>query len=215
MIIIYGANRGIGKYLTEQYGLEAVGFGHDECEITDIEDVEVTIDRLVELDYDLTRTTIINCAVANTNVMLHKSEGYVWEKEVDVTIKGMYNILSSWLPIMRSNHYGRIVAFSSVVAQKGIPGTSAYATGKAALWGLTKSVAAENASKGITMNCINLGYSDIGLGTLFNEEQRKAIIDAIPMKRFCQPEEIFRTVNYIISTEYLTGTSIDLNGGYL
>ena len=103
---------------------------------------------------------------------------------------------------------------SSVTAQISTPGISAYAASKAGLWGMTKSLAAENGSKGITANNINLGYADIGMG--INDvppDYADIIKNRIPSKEFCSPEDIFNTVEYIIHTKYVNGSSIDLNGG--
>ena len=125
------------------------------------------------------------------------------------------NVIRNVLPIMREQNYGRIINLSSIVAQSAIPGTSAYAASKSALWGLTKSISAENASKGITINNINLGYFDIGIIRDVPEKLLREIVNNIPFKRLGKPEEIVNTINYLINTEYITGTSIDLNGGLI
>jgi acetoacetyl-CoA reductase/3-oxoacyl-[acyl-carrier protein] reductase len=114
---------------------------------------------------------------------------------------------------MREQGYGRIINFSSVVAQKGIPGTSAYAASKAALWGLTKSIAVENASKGITINNLNLGYFDIGMIKDVPDEMLSIIKKSIPQQKLGEPENILKAVEFLINADYMTGSSIDLNGG--
>jgi NAD(P)-dependent dehydrogenase (short-subunit alcohol dehydrogenase family) len=114
---------------------------------------------------------------------------------------------------MRENGYGRIINFASIVPQKGIPGTSSYAASKAGLWGLTKSIAAENAKKGITVNTLNLGYFNIGMITEVPEDILKGIVQNIPVQKLGDPEDIYNAVKFIISADYLTGTSIDINGG--
>jgi NAD(P)-dependent dehydrogenase (short-subunit alcohol dehydrogenase family) len=79
---------------------------------------------------------------------------------------------------------------------------------------LTKAIAIENGSKGITSNAINLGYSNIGMG--INEltpDFRESTIKKIPLSRFCDPDEILATVKFILANEYLNGSIIDLNGG--
>jgi acetoacetyl-CoA reductase/3-oxoacyl-[acyl-carrier protein] reductase len=114
---------------------------------------------------------------------------------------------------MRKSNYGRIINFSSVVAQTGIPGTSAYAASKAGLWGLTKAVAAENASKGITINNLNLGYFQIGMGEEISPEMRNKLIEKIPVNEFGEPESIYNAVNFLIENSYINGASLDINGG--
>ena len=95
----------------------------------------------------------------------------------------------------------------------GVPGTSAYAASKAALWGLSKAVASENARYGITINSINLGYFDIGMIKDVPSEVLEQIVSSIPMARLGDPDDILKTVEYLLSSDYLTGSQIDLNGG--
>jgi len=117
------------------------------------------------------------------------------------------------LPIMREKRFGRIVLLSSVVPQIGIPGTSAYAASKAALWGLSKAVAKENARYGIAINTINLGYFDIGMIQDVPPEMLDRIVKGIPMGKIGDPKNILRAVEFILLADYLTGSEIDLNGG--
>ena len=117
---------------------------------------------------------------------------------------------------MRENKWGRIINFSSVVTKMPTPGVSAYAASKSALIGLTKTLSIENALCGVTVNSINLGYTNAGMGINdVPEKYREIITDKIPEKRFCEPIEIFNTIEYIIKTEYLSGSIIDLNGGLI
>jgi NAD(P)-dependent dehydrogenase (short-subunit alcohol dehydrogenase family) len=116
---------------------------------------------------------------------------------------------------MREQKFGRIINFSSVVAIKPTQGISAYAASKSALWGLSKSIAIENAALNITINNINLGYSELGMIEMVPDEYKKVIIAQIPAGILCEPKDILNTVRYIRSTRYLTGTSIDLNGGLI
>jgi NAD(P)-dependent dehydrogenase (short-subunit alcohol dehydrogenase family) len=114
---------------------------------------------------------------------------------------------------MREQKFGRIINFSSVVAKLPTQGVSAYAASKSALLGLTKSLAVKNGSKGITVNAINLGYVNLGMG--INDVPpvyQEKIKSQIPSGRFCKPEEVFLTVQYLIQTEYVNGTAIDING---
>jgi acetoacetyl-CoA reductase/3-oxoacyl-[acyl-carrier protein] reductase len=120
------------------------------------------------------------------------------------------------LPLMREQGYGRIINFSSVIASLPTPGVSAYAATKAGLEGLSKSLAAENASKGITINSIRLGYVNLGMGIndvpLAYQEKMKA---TIPTGRFCNPDEIFNTISFLIDTPYVNGSAIDINGALI
>ena len=115
--------------------------------------------------------------------------------------------------LLREDNFGRIINLSSVVAQKGTPGTSAYAASKAALWGMSKSIAVENALKGITINNINLGYSELGMIEQVPEKYQDTIKAQIPSGEFCKKEEVFKCVEFIRNNDYLNGSSVDLNGG--
>ena len=100
-----------------------------------------------------------------------------------------------------------------MVASLPTPGVSAYAASKSALQGLAKSLAVENASKGITINNINLGYADIGMGVEKVPAAYQQIMkEKIPAGKFCPPEDIYETVKCLINTGYINGSSVDLNG---
>ena len=126
---------------------------------------------------------------------------------------GTYNMIRAALPVMREKLYGRIINFSSVVAETGIPGTSAYAASKSGLWGMTRSMAVENASKGITINNLNLGYFEIGMITEVSAEYQDLVRKKIPTGKFGDPGNIFNAIKFICDSEYINGTSLDINGG--
>jgi len=225
MIIITGSSKGIGKYLFEKYkekGCEVLGTYNTTVVKNDKQVYKVDITSYSEVFFWiigikplLNQITLINCAGINYNSFAHKLEIYEWEKVIKVNLLGTFAVINFLLPIMREQNYGRIINFSSVTAQIPTPGVSAYAASKAGLWGMTKSLVAENASKGITINNINLGYSNIGMGLELNPEFSEAVKSALPLNQFCPPEDIFNTVEYIINTPYLNGASIDLNGGLI
>lgn len=229
MILITGASKGIGRYLFNRYkndGIEVIGTynltrpPYDEnfdsyikLDITDYKSVMSTIRRIDNL---LNNIILINNAGISYNSFAHKADLNLWNKVIDVNIKGSFNIIHEILPYMRTQGYGRIINISSVVATLPTPGVSAYATSKSALIGLTKSLAIENASKGITVNAINLGYVNLGMGV--NDVPKAYQIkmkSQIPLGRFCEPHEIYNTIKYIIDTEYLNGASININGGII
>ena len=92
-------------------------------------------------------------------------------------------------------------------------GTSAYAASKAGINGMIKSIALENAQKGITINNINLGYFKVGMINTVPKEIQENIKSKIASNEFGDPENIFNTIQYIRNTSYLNGSCIDLNGG--
>jgi len=229
MILITGASKGIGRYLFtrfKQEGLNIIGTynsttdGLDKdinfyyrVDVSDSKAVEAMIASLTD---SLSQIVLLNCAGISYNSYAHKADIAIWSRVIDVNLKGSFNVIHEVLPIMREQGYGRIINFSSVVTSLPTPGISAYAASKAGLLGLTKSLAAENASKGITINAINLGYVNIGMGIndvpAAYQEKMKA---QIPAGRFCEPEEVYNTVRYLIQTEYVNGAAIDINGALI
>jgi len=225
MIVITGASRGIGKYLYDYYKASDVDeeiFGTSNAErsndlnisqlaIENNEQVEAWSKSLANLNPS--KITLINCVGIDISSIAHKSCVNDWQRVVQINLIGTFNVIRAFLPYMRSIEHGRIVNFSSIVAEKGVPGTSSYAASKSGLWGLSKAIAAENASKNITINSINLGYSDIGMGIdKISDEYRAAILKTIPANRFCQPQEILDTVQFLTEVGYINGASISLNG---
>ena len=116
---------------------------------------------------------------------------------------------------MRMQGWGRIINITSVVAQTGQAGTAAYAASKAGLIGLTKSVAKETATKGITVNALALGYFDAGMLYTIPEGMREDIRQAIPTQRFGDTATISETINFLCGdgAAYITGQTLNLNGG--
>lgn len=223
MIVIAGASGGIGNFLYNKYKYlreDVVGTcfsnsaNEDLCPLN-IKDYEQTLMFAKQFGEE-SRIVLINCSAINYNVFLHKSDPEKWGEVININLIGCYNLVRTFLPMMREKHYGRIINFSSIVAQLPTCGVSAYATSKAALWGLAKSVAAENASMGITINNINLGYANIGMGVNdVPESTRKLLLERLPAKEFCEPEDIFATVEYIRNTPYVNGTALDINGAMI
>lgn len=223
MVIITGASSGVGQFLLEFYEKKGTVSGtYNSAKNTnpslykvDIKDFKQVEGWKNSLNLDKNELiTLINCAGISYNSFAHKADVDAWRNVIDTNLVGTFNVIRSFLPHMREASFGRIINMSSIVAQKGVMGTSSYAASKAALWGMAKAISIENAAKGITINNINLGYCDIGMGlTQINEKQREDLTSRIPSQRFGLPQEILNTVEYLISTEYINGTSIDLNGG--
>lgn len=225
-ILITGASKGIGRYLLERYREEGMPV-YGTYNSTNVDDNacyskvdicdETSVCRWLNgIGDKLKDLILINCAGINYNSFAHKADLEKWNEVVRVNVLGTFNVIRHLLPVMREQGYGRIINFSSVVTKAPTPGISAYTTSKAALIGLTKSLAKENASKGITINAINLGYVNAGMGINDVPQQyRDAMLNIIPTGRFCELEEIKKTIDYIIKTDYLNGSVIDLNGALI
>ena len=224
-IFITGASRGIGKFLFEKFSSEnAKVFGtyHSENQELgkdkrffrlDVTSFEEASEISETLKSEIEKLVLINCAGNNYNSFAHKASQTEWKNVIDTNLTGTFNVIRAFLPLMRQQNYGRIINFASVVAETGIPGTSAYAASKAGLWGMTRSIAVENASKGITVNNFNLGYFDIGMINEVSEEYQKIVKQKIPSGKFGDPANIYNAVKFVIKADYMTGSSLDINGG--
>lgn len=223
-IFIAGASGGIGSYLAEMLSTQHQVYGSynnrppsvttkhfmTKVDINSQDEVTTWVSSNCNEDDKL---ALIYCIGVNYNSMIHKSESEKWQKVIETNLYGVQAILKEILPLMRKRRFGRIILFSSVVPQKGVLGTSAYAASKSALWGLSKAVAKENATHGITVNTINLGYFDIGMIQDVPSEMLNKIIEEIPMQRLGDPINILYTVEYLLAADYITGSCIDVNGG--
>lgn len=212
-IAIFGSSGGLGSQVTQFFENNDDFIVHR----LDSGNLDITKKGLVEnffseQDIDI----VLNLTVYNFDSFVHKyseDKEMEIEKQIDVNIKGSINILSSCLPKMRKNHFGRIIFASSIAAEKPILGTSIYGASKSFIESIIKTVCLENASFGITANAIQLGYFDGGLLYKINEETREKIKNMIPMKRWGTAQELFDTVLYLINTPYVNGTALKITGG--
>jgi len=225
MIIITGITGGIGNFLFttfKQADEHLLGTfhqqipaekGYENCHALDVTNYKEVEKFVQHHQSSFVNLTLINCAGVTHSSFAHKTNVEDWNHVINVNLNGTFNMIRAVLPIMREQNYGRIINLSSIVAQTGVMGTSAYAASKAGLNGMIKSIALENAQKGITINNINLGYFNVGMIHTVPQEMQDKIKDKIAYKEFGNPQNIFTTIQYIRETPYLTGTSIDLNGG--
>jgi NAD(P)-dependent dehydrogenase (short-subunit alcohol dehydrogenase family) len=228
MIIITGVSRGIGAFLAGKYAAagervegiyqkstppESASLPMVRHSSVDIGDFEAVENWVKELNPQGAEITLINCAGINYNSFAHKADIQAWKQVIEINLIGTFNLTRLLLPLMREKGFGRVINCSSVVSQMGVPGTSAYAASKAALNGMIKSLAAENAAKGITFNNLTLGYHNIGMITDVPEAFLKTIIEKIPAGKLGDPENIYQAVEFIRKADYLNGACIDINGG--
>lgn len=158
---------------------------------------------------------LVNAAGVSGSGMSWKLDAEAWNETLAVNLSSPFFFMREVLPGMRSRGFGRIINLSSVVAFKGVPGTAAYAASKAGLDGLARAVAAEQASKGITVNNLALGYFDAGMLYDIPEEIRAQIRQSIPQGGFGHPHNVTSLIRWIISDEsdYFTAQTVQINGG--
>jgi NAD(P)-dependent dehydrogenase (short-subunit alcohol dehydrogenase family) len=222
-IVIVGSSGGLGKYLFSQLSrdFEVWGtyrksnpemFPGDKWLYCDVTDIGRICD-VAESFSGSRNLVVVNLAGVSIDGMGHKTSDMDWDKVIETNLYGTFNCCRAFLPVMRKNGWGRIINISSVVAQVGVPGTVAYSASKSALFGLTRTLAAENATRGITVNCLALGYFDRGMIDVLSPEMREKVVQTIPMKKLGDPSNIEAAIRFLIAADYVTGQVININGG--
>ena len=138
-----------------------------------------------------------------------------WDLVLRINLDGAFLCTQAVLPGMMRNRWGRIINIASVVGQAGSPGQANYAASKAGLIGLTKALAQEMASRGITVNAFAPGYIATDMTAALAEEVRQRILAAVPLGRMGRPEDIAAAVKFLASEDaaYITGQVLAVNGG--
>jgi 3-oxoacyl-[acyl-carrier protein] reductase len=138
-----------------------------------------------------------------------------WELVLNINLNGAFLCSQAALPSMMKSRWGRIINISSVVGQAGSAGQVNYAASKAGLIGMTKSLAQEMASRGITVNAIAPGYIATDMTAVLPEDTKAKILAQVPLGRMGKPEDIANTVKFLASEDasYITGQVIGVNGG--
>jgi len=155
-----------------------------------------------------------NAGITRDGLMMRMSDAD-WAAVIEVNLTSTFRLMRACLRGMMKARWGRIINISSVVAQAGNPGQANYAAAKAGVVGMSKSLAQEVASRGITVNCVAPGLVVTAMTDKLNDEQRKNILAGVPAGRMGSPHEVAAAVLYLASDEaaYVTGATIDINGG--
>ena len=155
-----------------------------------------------------------NAGVTRDNLIMRLSEED-YDKVLDTNLKGAFLCCKAASRLMMRQRYGRIVNLSSVVGLRGNAGQTAYAASKAGIVGLTKSLAKELASRGVTANAVAPGYIETDMTAALPEATRAAMVQGIPAVRPGKPEEVARAVAFLASEEsgYITGQVLRVDGG--
>jgi len=210
-MLIIGGSGGIGKEMTKILSNKYEVFSCSSKEF------DVTNFRFLEKFFHINSFDIVlNVSGLNYDCLLHKYDEenmHEVDKVIDVNVKGNINLLSTCLPMMRKQGFGRVILMSSVLSTMPVPGTSIYSASKAFADSLIRTATMENLSKGITCNSIQLGYFDAGMAHRIPNKILDKIIEKIPLKRLGKMDELEQAIEFLINTEYVSGTSIKINGG--
>ena len=138
-----------------------------------------------------------------------------WEDVIQANLTAAFKLSQACVKAMIRKRWGRIINISSVVGRIGNAGQANYAAAKSGMIGFSKSLAAEIASRHITVNCICPGYIETDMMDFLTEDQKKQVIEKIPMRRLGRADEIAHAVKFLMSEKsgYITGTCLDINGG--
>ena len=155
-----------------------------------------------------------NAGIARDNLLLRVSDDDI-QKTFAVNVTGAINCARSAVKIMMRARTGRIINLASVVAELGNPGQTVYSASKAALIGLTKTLAREYASRGITVNAVAPGFIDTDMTKNLPADAKKYMLEQIPLGRMGQPDDVAAAVLFLCTDEaaYITGQVLRVNGG--
>lgn len=226
-IMIAGASGGIGNYLTEQFDIDGnilyltYNSSRDQvfpvtkaqsiilkCDFSNSKDVKYVFSQITSLDI------LINVMGHTENNLIKNMDEEEWDRVISSNLKTVF--LSCKYGVSKIVDNGHIINISSVLGNMGMIGATNYVAAKGAVEAFTKSFALECLlNRRVFVNAIALGYFKIGLGLKLKENITKMILEKIPLKEFGEPEEIMKAVNYIISSKYMVGQILHINGGLM
>ena len=158
---------------------------------------------------------LVNNAGITRDMLFMRMKDEDWDAVLAVNLTAAFRLSRAVLRGMMRKRHGRIINITSVAGAVGNPGQANYTAAKAGLTGMTKSLANEVASRGVTVNCVAPGVIESPMTQALNEAQRERLLKLIPMERFGTSEEIGASVLYLASDEaaYVTGQTLHINGG--
>ena len=235
--IVTGASQGIGKIIAFELaksGAHVVCISRnkkaiesivDEISINggqsssfpcDISDSDTFSKIITEIIKENSRIDIlVNNAGITKDSLLMRMSIEQWDDVINTNLKGAFHCTKAVLRYMMKNKFGRIINITSIVGLTGNTGQANYAASKAGLIGMTKSIAKEVASRGITANCIAPGWIETSMTEKLSEEVKSEFLSHIPLGRIGSPDDIANAVIFLASDEagYITGQTITVDGG--
>lgn len=181
--------------------------------VGDWDQVKGMIDH-VQKDWERIDILVNNAGITRDGLLLRMKEED-WQSVLQVNLTGTFFCVKAVLPMMSRQRSGRIVNIASIVGAIGNIGQANYAASKAAVIGLTKTVAREYASRNITVNAVAPGFIDTAMTQDLSVETKEALLNQIPLKRLGQPSDIADAVSFLCSEKagYITGHVLHVNGG--
>ncbi len=237
VVLVTGATRGIGRAITQlfvQKGATVIGTATTEAgaqkiteaihaaggkgvglvlDVCDADAVDAAF-KQIQSKFGAPSILINNAGITQDNLMLRMKQAQ-WDSVIDMNLTAVFRLTKTCLRFMLKARWGRIVNITSVVGVTGNPGQVNYCAAKAGLIGLTKSLAQEMASVGITVNAVAPGFIKTDMTDKLDEKQKEAIFAQIPQGKMGDPMDIAQAVVFLASDEanYITGQTLHENGG--
>ncbi|KPP87222.1 MAG: 3-oxoacyl-[acyl-carrier-protein] reductase [Rhodobacteraceae bacterium HLUCCA08] len=183
------------------------------CNLSDRAEVDALVGRAAEA-MGAVDILVNNAGITRDNIFMRMSDAE-WDAVLEVNLTSTMRLCKAAIRPMMKARWGRIVNIGSIVGATGNPGQANYAAAKAGMVGMSKSIAYEVASRGITVNCVAPGFIATAMTDKLTEEQKERINAQIPAARMGSPDEIAAAVLYLASPEaaYVTGATLHVNGG--
>jgi 3-oxoacyl-[acyl-carrier protein] reductase len=234
--LVTGASRGIGAAIAQELaarGFKVVGTAttdegaqkisealaqHPGCrgarlDVNDARAGEALIDAIAKEQGGV--HVLVNNAGITRDQLAMRMKDEDWDAVLDTNLKAVFRMSRAVMRTMMKQRYGRIVSITSVVGASGNPGQANYAAAKAGVAGMTRALARELGSRGITVNCVAPGFIETDMTAALPEDQQKALLGQIPLGHLGKPQDIAHAVAWLASPQagYVTGQEIHVNGG--
>ena len=183
------------------------------CNLSDLDAVDALPKQAAEAMGGL-HIVVSNAGVTRDNLMMMMKPD-MWDEVIKINLTAYFRLAKASLRTLTKQRFGRIIGVTSVVGVTGNPGQANYAASKGGMIAMTKSLAAEIASRNVTVNCIAPGFIATAMTDALNDQQREAILSRIPAGEMGSPEDIAAAAVYLASEEgrYVTGQTLHVNGG--
>jgi 3-oxoacyl-[acyl-carrier protein] reductase len=226
--LVTGASRGIGQAIAAQLlkdGAMVIGTATSAggaskvpgigmvLDVRDAAQCDALVGQILKAHGDIA-ILVNNAGITRDNLALRMKDAE-FDEVIDTNLRAVFRLSRAVMRGMMKARWGRIINITSVVGASGNPGQANYAAAKAAVVGMTKSLARELGSRNITVNCVAPGFIDTDMTRALPEEQKKALLEQIPLGRLGAPQDVAAAVAYLASPAggYVTGAVLHVNGG--